>query len=370
MDPYFYQSYKDYNYFLNIIKNIRLIKLTETEEQYLYFFVHNPHSSAYDIAPNKKITDDSGLNTKLNSNNYRSVRLIINKLHKLGLIKYDIKETLAHHHNKKFFSLTELGLFYLIRSRNSLRINIQAMIKNYSDLKLFEILLYPFIKLKTLCSPDLPINLLNQISLYIQNRYSQIENFISNTENKEDWDEEILIWDHEKWRKYLFDKYKYQWLHNAEFEEYYDRMSLKFFDNNKAKNYIDIRVRGDKTSGYVIIGPKNNKKEEIYANIKNFSTKFHFTKEESIGRAFSNLDTLMPSEFVFPLLSSFRSFNYETLVPFLKDEKFTQSLEIAKKNFNDIYLSIKNPLKYSKEARLAKEFMETFLYKEIKNSSV
>lgn len=102
------------------------------------------------------------------------------------------------------------------------------MIKNYPDLKLFEILLYPFIKVETLCSPDLPINLLNQISLYIQNRYSQIENFISNIENKQDWDENILIWNQEKLRKYLIDKYKYKWLQNAEIESY-DRKILKLF---------------------------------------------------------------------------------------------------------------------------------------------
>ena len=93
--------------------------------------------------------------------------------------------------------------------------------------------------------------------------------------------------------------------------------------------------------------------------------KFLFTKEENIGRAFSNLDTLMPSEFVFPLLSAFHSFNYETLVLFSKDEKFTKSLETAKKEFDKIYLSLKNPRKYSKEALLSKNFIEAFLVREI-----
>ena len=175
-----------------------------------------------------------------------------------------------------------MDYFISLESPDFLRLDVQVMIKNYPNLKIFKDLLYPFITLDTLCSSDIPINIKKQISVYIHGHYSKIENFIFYTENKQDWDEEILIWDHEKLRKYLFDKYKYKWLHNAEIEENYDRMSLKFFDNNKVKNYIDIRVRGDKTSGYVIIQPKNNKKEEIYKNIKNFSTKFHFTKEERV----------------------------------------------------------------------------------------
>ena len=45
---------------------------------------------------------------------------------------------------------------------------------------------------------------------------------------------------------------------------------------------------------------------------------------------------------------------------FLKDEKFTQSLEIAKKEFGRIYLSLKNPSEYSKEALLSKYFYRDF----------
>ncbi len=133
----------------------------------------------------------------------------------------------------------------------------------------------------------------------------------------------------------------------------------------KIEKYIDIRFREDRTSAYLIVGPKNNKKEEIYANIKQFLIKFHFTKEENIGRAFSTLDTTMSYKFVFSLLSAFSSFNYETLVLFSKDEKFTKSLETAKKEFDNIYLSLKNPRKYSKEAILSKNFIETFLAREI-----
>ena len=39
----------------------------------------------------------------------------------------------------------------------------------------------------------------------------------------------IVIWDIEKLRKYLIDKYKYKWLENADDEENDERMSIILF---------------------------------------------------------------------------------------------------------------------------------------------
>jgi hypothetical protein len=51
---------------------------------------------------------------------------------------------------------------------------------------------------------------------------------------------------------------------------------------------------------------------------------------------------------------------------FSKDENFIRSLETAKEDFNKIYRSIKNPYQYPTEARLAKNFWEISLAREIK----
>ena len=61
------------------------------------------------------------------------------------------------------------------------------MIRNYPDFKMFKDLLYPFIKLDTLCSENIPRDILNAISLYIQQHCSEIENFISYAKNKNNW---------------------------------------------------------------------------------------------------------------------------------------------------------------------------------------
>ena len=146
-------------------------------------------------------------------------------------------------HNKKSYFLTDIGLFYIIRLPIFLSIDIQAMIRNYHDFKIFKDLLYPFINLDTLCSENIPIDILNAISLYIQKHCSKIENFISYTINKNNWgDETEWNWNTEALRKYLIDKYEYKWLENAETKENYDQTILRFFNKNKRTQYIDIRL--------------------------------------------------------------------------------------------------------------------------------
>ena len=187
-----------------------------------------------------------------------------------------------------------------------------------------------------------------------------IENFISYTKNKNNYGDEIeWNWDTEALRKYLIDKYKYNWLENAETKENYDQTILKFFNKNKCSQYIDIRLRlkGDKISGY--LKEKRTKKQEIIIpNIETFLIKFNLSKEEKIGRSFSNYYTMGSSKFIFSLLSVSTSFTYNILVLFSKDENFLQSLETAKEDFDKFYLSIKNPYRYSLEAQIIKELQE------------
>ena len=85
---------------------------------------------------------------------------------------------------------------------------------------------------------------------------------------------------------------------------------------------------------------------------------FHLSKEEKIGKSFSNYYTMNSSKFVFSLLSAFTNFTYNTSLLFSKDEKFIRALEDAKKDFDNFYLSIKNPYQYSFDALIAKDLWE------------
>ena len=189
----------------------------------------------------------------------------------------------------------------------------------------------------------------------MQKYYIEIENFISYTKNKNNWrDETEWNWNTESLRKYLIDKYK--WLENAETKEYYDPIILRFYNENKPSEYIDIRFERDKNFGYLITGTKKKRQKIIIPNIETFM--FHLSKEEKIGKSFSNYYTMNSSKFVFSLLSAFTNFTYNTSLLFSKDEKFIRALEDAKKDFDNFYLSIKNPYHYSLEALILKDLEE------------
>ena len=364
LNPLFLEYFNDYNYFKNIINTIQQITLIEIEESYLRLFVSNPHYSAYDI--NKKMQDEKG-HDKLNDNAYRRAKIILRKLEKLKLIDLH-KEKEKYPHNKKSYFLTDIGLFYIIKSHTFLSIDIQTMIKNYPNFKIFEDLLYPFINLGTLCSETIPRDILHAISLYIQKHCSNIENFISLLKNKNNWNEISWNWNIEKLRKYLIDKYKYEWLENADDKEDNEHTNLIFFNKNKYSQSINIRLRfkGDKPYGYLISGTKKKKKEIPIPNIETFLIKFHLSKEESIGRSFSNYYTMRDSEFLFSLLSASASYTFDISLLFSKDENFIRALEAAKTDFINFYLSVKNPYEYSLEAQIIKELQE-LAYKRYKD---
>ena len=72
------------------------------------------------------------------------------------------------------------------------------------------------------------------------------------------------------------------------------------------------------------------------------------------------------SKFVFSLLSASTSYTYNISLLFSKDEKFIRALEDAKEDFDNFYLSIKNPYQYSLEALILKD-LEEIAYKRNKD---
>ena len=51
------------------------------------FFVYYPHTSPYDIEPDRKMPDEDGLRIIINTKNYRHAKIVVNKLYKLKLIE-------------------------------------------------------------------------------------------------------------------------------------------------------------------------------------------------------------------------------------------------------------------------------------------
>ena len=105
-DPYF-RKFREYLiYFQNICNKLKEISLTQREVNYLRYFINNPHSSAYDI---RRIY-------LTNSEQYRRAKIILNKLHEVGLIKLYTttkNKNQKNKHNAKYYYLTDYGIFLL-----------------------------------------------------------------------------------------------------------------------------------------------------------------------------------------------------------------------------------------------------------------
>jgi len=64
------------------------------------------------------------------------------------------------------------------------------------------------------------------------------------------------------------------------------------------------------------------------------------------------------SEFLFSLLSAPTSYTFDISILFSKDKKFIRALDAAKEDFDNFYLSIKNPYQYSLKALITKDLWE------------
>lgn len=370
MDLYKLKYYLAYKYYLSLNRKLKDIKLNEIQEEYLVYFAFNSHTSPYDVSFDKKINDFGGESIKLNTTAYTKAKLIVRQLYNLKLIELDTKSEEKNSHNKKFYSLTELAVFYIMKHPIFLKINIRSIIKKFPNLKIFEDLLYHFIKKVTLCSIHFPERILDQISSYIQKQYLKIENFFLHTENKTDWNEKRLILNEGKLQNYLFEKYKhkYKWLETADTEQNFDGTIIKFFNACNTSTYLEVRLRENKILIYLKDGTKIKKKPIIIPNIKKFQSELSFSKEECIDRAFSSYYGSHSFEFISSILPAFRIFNFDTARLFLKDKNFIQSLDKSKKEFDKIYMSIKNPYDYSLDAIIQKDLLGGIYSKKLKRS--
>lgn len=138
-------------------------------------------------------------------------------------------------------------------------------------------------------------------------------------------------------------KHKYKWLENAEIYRNDDDTDIKFFNIANSKEYLEVRLRENKTVGYLIDGSKKIKKKHqpTIPNIKNFLWEYSFSNEEGIGRAFSSIYRSRSFEFICSILPAFNIFNYDATKILLNDKNFIKSFDKAKEEIDKIYNSIK-----------------------------
>ena len=325
MDPYpnYLEEKEILLYFQNICYHIRNITLEEIQFNYLRYFIDHPFSSAYDIKPSNK-----------NSTSYRYAKLTLQKLRNLKLIKQSTMNNKNKNniHRAKYYCLTDYGLFYLIGYDKLFgRIvadTIKNLFKNYSASRIFQFLVYPFIKADTLCS-NINSNVLYSISSYLIKFCQRIDKSISQMK-KMDWNIEPYMWNYEVLDEYMEKQYHYNWLIEDNFNDY---NTIKFVNESAKDQYISFSLKKDNS---IYIYNSIKKKGQISLS-NNFIKKRMqiLSKEQKRVNHFMSLCDPSPSKFVLSLLPIVRDLNTERILA--KDDKFIKALKYTKDDFDKMY---------------------------------
>ena len=235
-----------FDYFSRLSRHIRNISFRGKQPDCLRYLVDHPVSSAYKIKPPNQT----------NESEYRWAKEAVKQLHRLGLIKLVEKGK----HSSSDYSLTDEGIYYLIKNTKLPYIRpLQDLIKNYSGSNIFRYLVYPFIKLETLCSPKMDPNIIAGLGSYLVSTLQKMDSTLSLLDNQERSEKEIYFWNYDKLEGYLRSKYHYDFINIADCEEDSDDdyMEIRYFDIES--NNDDVKVIFDKRNKKGVINITNKK---------------------------------------------------------------------------------------------------------------
>ncbi len=309
----------------------------------LWYFVNHPGSSAYDIEPGRRT----------NQSNYRYAKLTLEKLQNLKLIKpvKSGKVTKKKIHPSKKYLLTDHGIFYLINNTKIFRTTLlKELFKNYHNINLFQFLVYPFMNLKTICSPKFHFHFLAGMGKYLVNSIQRIYDIVSRFEKRDKSDRVICFWQYNKLEYYLR-----KTLH-CEFVDYYyseedfddDRyQQITYFDEKNKNNSVVIKFDKKSKKAWVYRKNKRVKKYEIpfatdYVTMKVIPHKI------DIVRHFHTLCGPKVEEFVLTVFPFFKIVGEGNILELLKTDKpFKEAIKTTKNRFDGWYkliMSLSDPL--------------------------
>ncbi|MGB9169470.1 MAG: hypothetical protein WCB31_11140 [Nitrososphaeraceae archaeon] len=339
-------SKEDYEYFKDICEKIKTMSLNDNQIKYLAIFIVNPNYSAYDIHAGKGTS----------SFKYRYVKLMLRKLHELQLIKIKIVKKGRGKHSSKHYVLTDYGIFYMLKNSNLLSNDligkitfnfIQSLIINYYNSKIFNYLLFPFIKLDTIRSSNMSSSMLYGIRNYLILHCQKIYDRISIIETNITSDQKKYGWNYDKLEYYLKNRYNYDWLYHAEFDFFcinnQDIMKEKYYDPRNKNNYIEITFNKRSEKGHIT--SENNKKcKKAIPFIQDYLAIRIEPKDKAKYRSFSMTEP-EPSDFILAIYPESKFFgDLSTHILLSADEKFKEALKFTKKEFDRTFQEISSSL--------------------------
>jgi hypothetical protein len=307
-------------------KAVNGVQLGDRQYELLQDFVEAPGTWAYKLSPVRK--------NEAKNRDYRNTKNRIRRLHKLNLIE---KIRIKGKDKQIPYRLSKYGVYYLIASPNILGPRfLTGLLKNYGDHQLFQLLLYPYVKLETLIQ-IIDSGLLQRIVLYLHECSKKLNDAIlSHTFGlKEKY---VYACHHERLVQVLKEEFGWDWLEKADIRqnEYEKWIEVRIFDR---VNYALIRIdkNRDKATLRIKQKPKRMSKEQPLKNTNRFILKRPAMTMNS-KQLFLIFCRAHVPELIFSMISDYGT---RSLAPALKilgqDDLFTQALKKTKDDFEERY---------------------------------
>jgi hypothetical protein len=242
------------------------------------------------------------------------------------------------------YSLTDEGILYLIKNTKlPYMMLLQELIKNYCNSNIFRYLLYPYIKLETLCSPKMKLNLIADIGNFLVSIIQKMDHTLELLEKEERSVRERYSWNYEKLEDYLRNKYHLDFLDlqytDVDFDD--DHEWIRYFDNED--NSRDLKIIFDKKSarGYVYIRNKRVEKHTIPL-ITDYLNKTKITQEEYMSAYFDAFCSPRAEEFILSIISEYPIDTTDDDIREIlsNDKPFIETLKKFKDYFDTVYKRI------------------------------
>ncbi len=331
----------------------RDVVIGDIELEILHLLVDRPFS-IYNIMLyfRKKLTDN-----KKRPMDYKNVYRRTKKILELELIQKVESTKTESVHAAKFYRLSELGLYYLIRNTTRSLVQhavltqlLKLLLKNYGDNILLQTVLNPYFEVGTI------LDLYSAIQLYAIWQYlraccEEIEKAIERINNIQPGGEEIFIWNeiepHPSARpfrelkdgrlgRFLKRELKLDWLHRAEIRKSEDDMNLNISSRN---NSVLISLNKNKRTAILKMNRKQVRELNVVLLPSNDGSLYvgtinvpDISMEEYAAVFLSDGIKQLASQLVFALVS--KGLIENDITALTLDKKFTKLVQSTKDEFN------------------------------------
>jgi hypothetical protein len=312
---------------------VKGVQLGDRQYELLQDFVEAPGTWAYKLSPVRK----KGAKDR----DYRNTRNRIQRLYELNLIEKT--HGLKGKHKRILYRLNKYGVYYMIASRKILGPRpLTGLLKNYGGHLLFQLLLYPYIKLETLIQ-IIDSGLLQRIALYLHECCKKLNDTTYDLSHTLSLKEKYLCVCHpKKLVQVLKEEFEWNWLEKADIRQNEDEKQIEVKISDKVNlALISIDKNRDKATVRFKQKGKRMNKEYPLKDTNRYILKRPTMSLKQLGvYLFLIFCQARVPELIFSMISDYGTWSpvpAPTLKILGQDDLFIQALKKTKDDFEKRY---------------------------------